>query len=110
MTPDEEPEAAHPARLRVGLIGAGRAGTVLAAALRRAGHEVVAVAAVSETSKARAGRLLPGVPVRPADQVVTEASLALLTVPDDVLVLQLADEGGRLQRDDVPVHAHLLVG
>ena len=85
MTPDEEPEAAHPARLRVGLIGAGRAGTVLAAALRRAGHEVVAVAAVSETSKARAGRLLPGVPVRPADQVVTEASLALLTVPDDAL-------------------------
>src|ERR1700748_3313561 len=94
MTPDEEPGAPqfdqhpadqHPARLRVGLIGAGRAGTVLAAALRPAGHEVVAGAAVSEPSTARAERLLPGVPLRPADQVVTEASLALLTVPDDAL-------------------------
>jgi len=109
MTPDEEPGAPqsdqHPARLRVGLIGAGRAGTVLAAALRRAGHEVVAVAAVSETSKARAGRLLPGVPVRPADQVVTEASLALLTVPDDALgplVSGLVTAG-------VPVEGRLLV-
>ena len=37
----------HPAKLRVGVVGAGRAGTALAAALRRAGHEVVAASAVS---------------------------------------------------------------
>ncbi|HJY97840.1 MAG TPA: oxidoreductase, partial [Streptosporangiaceae bacterium] len=38
----------HPARLAVGVIGAGRAGIALGVALARAGHEVVAVSAVSQ--------------------------------------------------------------
>ena len=40
--------APHPARLAVGIIGAGKAGTALGAALRRAGHQVVAASAVSD--------------------------------------------------------------
>ena len=44
----------RPPRFRVGVVGAGRVGTVLGAALHRAGHRVVAVAAVSEASLARA--------------------------------------------------------
>jgi predicted short-subunit dehydrogenase-like oxidoreductase (DUF2520 family) len=77
--------AARPARLSVGVVGAGRVGAVLGAALSRAGHEVVATSAVSEASRARAADLLPGVPVLPVDEVVRRASLVLLTVPDDAL-------------------------
>jgi predicted short-subunit dehydrogenase-like oxidoreductase (DUF2520 family) len=76
---------ARPARLSVGVIGAGRVGAVLGAALSRAGHRVVAVSAVSEASQARARALLPGVPVREPSAVAMAADLLLLAVPDDVL-------------------------
>ena len=56
----------RPARLKVGVIGTGRVGAVLGAALARAGHQVVAVSAVSERSRAAAARMLPGVPVAAA--------------------------------------------
>lgn len=71
--------------LRVGVVGAGRVGAVLGAALRAAGHDVVAVSAVSEASLDRAELLLPGVPVRPVPEVVAGADLVLLAVPDDAL-------------------------
>ncbi len=75
----------HPARLRVGIIGPGRAGTALARALARAGHQVTAAAAVSEQSKDRVRDYFPGAElVGPAD-VLGTADLVLLTVPDDVL-------------------------
>jgi predicted short-subunit dehydrogenase-like oxidoreductase (DUF2520 family) len=80
--------------LRVGVIGAGRVGAALGAALARAGHEIVAASGVSEQSIARAERLLPGVALRPADVVVAESEFVLLAVPDDVLrplVAGLAD-------------------
>jgi predicted short-subunit dehydrogenase-like oxidoreductase (DUF2520 family) len=69
----------------VGIVGAGRVGSTLGAALARAGHRVVAVTAVSSASLARAEKLLPGVPVRPSDEVVAAADLVLLAVPDDAL-------------------------
>ncbi|HKA68244.1 MAG TPA: oxidoreductase, partial [Actinomycetes bacterium] len=53
----------RPARLAVGVIGTGRVGAVLGAALRRAGHTVVAASAVSEASRTRADALLPDVPL-----------------------------------------------
>ena len=75
----------HPARLRVGVIGAGRVGTALAVALSRAGHEIVAASAVSDASRERVRRYLSGTPViQPAD-VADAADLLLLTVPDDAL-------------------------
>jgi predicted short-subunit dehydrogenase-like oxidoreductase (DUF2520 family) len=75
----------HPAQLRVGIVGAGRVGTVLATALSRAGHRVVAASAVSAASRERLERLLPGTPVREPAEVFEAADLVLLTVPDDVL-------------------------
>ncbi len=84
------------ARLRVGVIGTGRVGSVLGAALLQAGHDVVAVSAVSEVSRARAALFLPGVPVLAPDAVAAAASLVLLAVPDDALpglVQGLADLG-----------------
>jgi len=83
-------------RLRVGVIGAGRVGAVLAAALRHAGHEIVAVAGESDASRRRAADLLPGVPLRKPSAVAKAADLVLLTVPDDMLsnvVTMLAESG-----------------
>lgn len=76
----------QPARLAVGVIGVGRAGSVLAAALARAGHTVVAVHAVSQRSRERAENMLPGVPVVTAPEVFNRADLVLITVPDDELI------------------------
>ncbi len=77
--------ARRPARLGVGVVGAGRVGAVLAAALAAAGHHVVAVSGSSRTTSERVGTLLPGVPVVSAYDVFERAELVLLTVPDDVL-------------------------
>jgi predicted short-subunit dehydrogenase-like oxidoreductase (DUF2520 family) len=74
-----------PPRLNVGVIGTGRAGAPLAAALSRAGHPVVAAYAVSDVSRLRAESLLPGVPLLSVPEVVAAADLVLLAVPDDVL-------------------------
>ncbi|MEU4451373.1 DUF2520 domain-containing protein [Nocardioides sp. NPDC023903] len=71
--------------LRVGVVGAGRVGAVLAAALRSAGHEIVAVAGESDASRARIASLLPGVPVEKPTAVARACDLLLLTVPDDML-------------------------
>ncbi len=72
-------------RLRVAVVGTGRVGSVLGAALTRAGHLVVAGTGVSAESRRRAERLLPGVPLVPADEAVQQADLVLLTVPDGEL-------------------------
>jgi predicted short-subunit dehydrogenase-like oxidoreductase (DUF2520 family) len=98
--------ADRPARLRVGVVGTGRVGAVLGAALARAGHRVVAASAVSRQSQDRAAELLPGVPVRPVPDVVRAAELVLLTVPDDelaALVRGLADTG-TWQAGQIVVH------
>ena len=71
--------------LRVGVVGAGRVGAVLAAALQSAGHEIVAVAGESDASRARIAALLPGVPVEKPTAVARACDLLLLTVPDDML-------------------------
>jgi predicted short-subunit dehydrogenase-like oxidoreductase (DUF2520 family) len=71
--------------LRVGVVSAGRVGAALGAALRRAGHDIVAVSAVSTPSLRRAETLLPGVPILPPDEAVAASDLVLLAVPDDAL-------------------------
>jgi predicted short-subunit dehydrogenase-like oxidoreductase (DUF2520 family) len=72
--------------LTVGVIGAGRVGAVLGAALARAGHRVVAASGVSEAARNRMAQLLPGVPHRAADKVAMAADdLLIIAVPDDSL-------------------------
>lgn len=74
-------------RLGVGIVGAGRVGPVLGAALAGAGHSLVGISAQSEESQDRASALLPGVPVLEVPDVIRRSELVLLTVPTD----QLAD-------------------
>jgi len=81
---------------RIGVVGAGRVGAVLASALRSAGHQVVAAAGDSDASQSRIATLLPGVPRRKPTAVSRACDLLLLTVPDDMLanvVTQLAASG-----------------
>ncbi|KOT41927.1 NADH-ubiquinone oxidoreductase [Streptomyces caelestis] len=94
-TPQPDPRG-RPARLTVGVVGAGRVGPALAASLQLAGHRPVAVSAVSDASRRRAERMLPDVPVVPPAEVLQRSELVLLTVPDDALpelVSGLADTG-----------------
>jgi predicted short-subunit dehydrogenase-like oxidoreductase (DUF2520 family) len=83
-------------RLSVGVIGVGRAGAPLAAALARAGHPVVGAHGVSARSRRRVAELLPGTLLLSVPEVMAAADLVLLTVPDDVLgdlVAGLAETG-----------------
>lgn len=70
---------------RIGVVGAGRVGAVIAAGFRAAGHEVVAVSGESEATRERIASLLPGVPVCKPTDVARAADLLFLTVPDDML-------------------------
>jgi predicted short-subunit dehydrogenase-like oxidoreductase (DUF2520 family) len=81
---------------RIGVVGAGRVGAVLSAALRAAGHDVVAAAGESAASVARIDTLLPGVRRAKPTDVARSCDLLLLTVPDDMLenvVTTMADAG-----------------
>jgi predicted short-subunit dehydrogenase-like oxidoreductase (DUF2520 family) len=80
-----EPDAERPARLGVGIVGTGRVGAVLGAALARSGHRIVAAYGVSVASRQRAHTLLPGVPLVTPAHVFEQADLVFLAVPDDAL-------------------------
>ena len=93
--------------LTVGIIGAGRVGAVLGAALDRAGHRVVAAAGVCATCTSRIAQLLPGAAHLPADEVARAATdLLLLAVPDDALATMVSglSETGALRAGQVVAH------
>lgn len=98
---------AIPRFLDIGVISAGRVGTVLGAALARVGHRVVAVSGDSAAARARIAELLPQAQHRPPDEVAgSGADLLLLAVPDDALagvVARLAGIGA-LRPGQVVVH------
>ncbi|GAA1487057.1 Rossmann-like and DUF2520 domain-containing protein [Brachybacterium fresconis] len=72
-------------RLGIGVIGAGRVGSVLGAALRAEGHAITGAYAVSDASRERAEDLLPGVPLLDVPAIVERSEMLLLAVPDDQL-------------------------
>lgn len=82
VVPLGTPNGLRPARLKVGIVSAGRVGTALGTALERSGHVVVACSAISATSRRLAERRLPDTPVLPVPEVAAHAELLLLTVPD----------------------------
>jgi len=72
-------------RLGVGIIGAGKVGPVLGAALAGAGHALVGISAISEESRERAHAMLPEVPIMEVPRLVELSELVLIAVPDDEL-------------------------
>ncbi|MCU1418363.1 MAG: hypothetical protein JWP32_2537, partial [Schumannella sp.] len=73
MTPSE-----RSGRLGVGIVGAGRVGPVIGAALGGAGHAVVGISAVSQEARDRADAMLPGVPVLDVPTIVERSELVIL--------------------------------
>lgn len=81
-------------RLGVGVIGAGRVGPVIGAALAGAGHALVGITHGSDDARVEA--MLPGVPLLDALEVVRRSELVVVAVPHDQLeglVLGLAEIG-----------------
>ncbi|WP_084361568.1 Rossmann-like and DUF2520 domain-containing protein [Herbiconiux solani] len=72
-------------RLGVGIVGAGRVGPVIGAALANAGHAIVGVSAISESSRERAEAMLPGAPVLTIPELVERSELVVLAVPSSEL-------------------------
>ncbi|MGD9958490.1 Rossmann-like and DUF2520 domain-containing protein [Nocardioides sp.] len=95
-----------PATFRIGVVGAGRVGAVLAHALRAAGHEVVSAAGESDASRNRMATLLPGVDIDKPSAVARDCDLLLLTVPDDMLpnVVAMLSASGAIHAGQYVVH------
>jgi len=100
-----------PGAWTVGVVGAGRVGAVLAAALRHvpgaAGrYDIVAVAGESPASHTRIETLLPGVPVAKPTAVARACDLLLLTVPDDMLdnVVNMLSASGAIREGQYVAH------
>lgn len=91
-------------RLRVGVIGVGRVGSVLGAALRRVGHQVVAVSGRSDLSRVRAEALLPGVSIVSAADVARSCDLLIIAVPDDALMGVAGDIAAELHIGQYVMH------
>jgi predicted short-subunit dehydrogenase-like oxidoreductase (DUF2520 family) len=72
-------------RLGVGIIGAGRVGPVLGAALAGAGHSIVGIAAVTEENRDRARAMMPSVPILDIPQIIERAELVILAIPESEL-------------------------
>ena len=88
--------ATQSGRLGVGIIGAGRVGPVIGAALAGAGHAIVGIASVSEDNRDRARALLPEVPILEIPELLERSELVILAIPEaeiESLVAGLAATG-----------------
>ncbi|MDX2377829.1 DUF2520 domain-containing protein [Microbacterium sp. LRZ72] len=97
-------------RLGVGVVGAGRVGPVVAAALGGAGHAIVGITAGSDPDRVDA--VLPGVPVLETPEVVRRSELVVIAVPGDEiadLVAGLAQVDA-WQPGQLVLHTHAAFG
>ena len=82
-------------RLGIGIIGAGRVGPIIGAALAGAGHAITGITSGSDDDRAAA--VLPGVPVLDALEVTRRSELVIVAVPHAELpglVSGIAELGG----------------
>ncbi|HJA04841.1 MAG TPA: DUF2520 domain-containing protein [Candidatus Microbacterium stercoravium] len=91
-------------RLGVGIIGAGRVGPVLGAALAGAGHQITGITSGSDDERAAA--VLPGAPVLEAPEVLRRSELVILAVPRADLAAVVAGfaEAGLFQMGQLLLH------
>ncbi|MGO1506780.1 MAG: DUF2520 domain-containing protein [Microbacteriaceae bacterium] len=81
-------------RLGVGIVGAGRVGPVIGAALGGAGHAIIGITSGSDDD--RVAGVLPDVPTLDAQEVLRRSELVILAVPHEELpglVAGLAEVG-----------------
>lgn len=78
-------------RLGVGVIGAGRVGPIIAAALAGAGHALTGITSGSDNERVEV--LLPGVPRLDATEVIERSELVVLAVPSAELAGLVAGLG-----------------
>lgn len=102
-TPDR---LARARRITVGVVGAGRVGSALGAALERAGHRVVAASGVSAATLHRISTLLPHAQVGTPEQVAMAAEVVVVSVPDDALagVVRGLAGSGALRPGQIVLH------
>ncbi|WP_026917507.1 Rossmann-like and DUF2520 domain-containing protein [Gordonia shandongensis] len=74
-----------PARLRVGIVSAGRVGTAVGESLAAAGHDVASLVARSPESRSRAAARLPDARIVDTATLTADSSLILIAVPDTEL-------------------------
>ncbi len=79
--------------MKVGVVGAGRAGTAVAVLLQRAGHTIVAVSGRGPT-RDRVASYLPGVAVLDPTEVSRRSELVMIALPDDLIETFVADMAG----------------
>ncbi|WP_448235528.1 DUF2520 domain-containing protein [Microbacterium paulum] len=97
-------------RLGVGIIGAGRVGPVIGAALAGAGHALTGITASSDPDRVEA--ILPGVPVLAADEVARRSELVVVAVPHAELAPLVAGlaELGAWQPGQLVLHTDAAYG
>ena len=66
-----------PARLGIGIISAGRVGSVLGAALRACEHTIVVFTRCLRLLRTCAAMLLPDVPLLPVEQIAERSELLI---------------------------------
>lgn len=76
---------ARAGRLDIGIVGGGRVGPVLGAALNAAGHTIVGVATVSERNRERIEAMLPDVPILELPELLERSDLVILAIPESAL-------------------------
>lgn len=73
---------ARAGRLGIGIVGGGRVGPVLGAALNAASHTIVGVATVSERNRDRVAAMLPEAPILELPELLARSDLVILAIPE----------------------------
>lgn len=91
-------------RPRIGVVGAGRVGAVLAAKFADAGYPIGAVSGHSDATTLRIATLLPAVRVDTPAGVVAHSDVVFVCVPDDILADVAAELAEAIRPGQIVAH------